>query len=290
MASSWFGAEFGATEPRRYGAAQAMFTVSHDQTKLTSSANGRTFHIGRFDTPSVGELRELLSSLPRVADTGSLTFENIRDNARSLHLDGANAGAVFQAASQFNCLEMVDPGVRPESGITQYAADHTQGPACAMACPAATVYRNYLYMAHPNDRPGQGGGPHGQIDTSRDIATLLTGVGRAPYWRMSNGYLMPAYRGAMKEIGLRLSTEAAPPGLCADGVDTSETVDPDPDPDLEPEPDPELVRLAASSRARRLSLPDGSLIQAVHNALRVGVHWDTEVARSRSNPSTYQST
>eukprot|EP01045_Picozoa_sp_COSAG04_P042458 COSAG04_NODE_13423_length_606_cov_210.532544_1_plen_48_part_10 len=48
---------------------------------------------------------------------------------------------MFQVASQFNCLEMVSPGDQPEAGITRYALDHTQGPVCAMACPAGTVYR-----------------------------------------------------------------------------------------------------------------------------------------------------
>lgn len=78
-----------------------------------------------------------------------------------------DTGSVFQVASQFNCLEMVGPGERPEDGITQYFLDKTQGPgssascihafyaasiadfahrktACAMACPAATLFRNYF--------------------------------------------------------------------------------------------------------------------------------------------------
>ena len=71
--------------------------------------------------------RALLDSLPRVPDAAQgIAFENISGDAKSLHLDGANAGAVFQAASQFNCLEMISPGERPEDGITRYAMDHTQ--------------------------------------------------------------------------------------------------------------------------------------------------------------------
>lgn len=42
------------------------------------------------------------------------TFFNIgKRNAAALHKDPANGGAVFQVASQFNCLEMVGPGVTP---------------------------------------------------------------------------------------------------------------------------------------------------------------------------------
>jgi hypothetical protein len=48
---------------------------------------------------------------------------------------------VFQVASQFNVLEMVSPDVGPEAGVTGYQHDRTQGPACAMSCPAATVFR-----------------------------------------------------------------------------------------------------------------------------------------------------
>ena len=41
---------------------------------------------------------------------------------------------------------MVGPGVIPEQGITAYASDKTQGPVCAMACPAGTLFRNYFAM------------------------------------------------------------------------------------------------------------------------------------------------
>ena len=44
-----------------------------------------------------------------------------------LILDPANAGAVFQAASQFNALEMTGPGVSPRRGIAIYINDPTQG-------------------------------------------------------------------------------------------------------------------------------------------------------------------
>merc|ERR1712217_614971 len=71
-------------------------------------------------------------------------LQNIVGEARKLRLDPANEGAVFQVASQFNCLEMPNPGVTPEKGVSNYFRDRTQGPSCALACPAATVYRNYF--------------------------------------------------------------------------------------------------------------------------------------------------
>ena len=32
----------------------------------------------------------------------------------------------------------------PEDGVTRYKDDPTQGPACAIAASAATMYRNYF--------------------------------------------------------------------------------------------------------------------------------------------------
>ena len=51
----WFENEFGAAEPRPFAACQALFTLSTDGQQLTSRANGQTFHVGPFETPSVGK-------------------------------------------------------------------------------------------------------------------------------------------------------------------------------------------------------------------------------------------
>ena len=59
-----------------------------------------------------------------------------------LHALPENEGALFQAASQFNCLEMGTPSAVPEDGVRIYATDNTQGPACALACACRT------YMLH----------------------------------------------------------------------------------------------------------------------------------------------
>ena len=64
-------------------------------------------------------------------------------DVRAMHQMPENAGAVFQVASQFNFLEMIGPNLTPEHGVTRYQYDRTQGPACAIAAGAATIYRNY---------------------------------------------------------------------------------------------------------------------------------------------------
>lgn len=51
---------------------------------------------------------EAAASLSVDAEDGhGLSFDHIIGDAKSLHRDPANAGAVFQVASQFNALEMV---------------------------------------------------------------------------------------------------------------------------------------------------------------------------------------
>ena len=72
------------------------------------------------------------------------TLREVVANVQTLHQDPNNRNAIFQVASQCNLLEMVGPSVTPESGVTGYYYDKTQGPACAISCGAGTVYRNYF--------------------------------------------------------------------------------------------------------------------------------------------------
>ena len=86
-------------------------------------------------------------------------------NVQAFHQQVENKGALFQVASQFNLLEMVSPGVTPEQGVGIYEYDGTQGPACAIACGAGTIYRNYFVPL--NDQVGQ------STDQQIDCLSLL---------------------------------------------------------------------------------------------------------------------
>ncbi|MEP3918991.1 hypothetical protein [Ascidiaceihabitans sp.] len=79
--------------------------------------------------------------------TGPLKVRDVVADVQALHTVPVHAGAVFQVASQFNMLEMVSPRVSPEQGVGTYEHDQTQGPACAIACGAGTVFRNYFVDA-----------------------------------------------------------------------------------------------------------------------------------------------
>ena len=65
-----------------------------------------------------------------------------------MHSNKLFKNATFQVASQFNLLEFITPSSIPENGVTYYYNDHTQGPACALACPAGTVFRNYFVLCN----------------------------------------------------------------------------------------------------------------------------------------------
>jgi hypothetical protein len=137
--STWFEALFGFAETS-YDETRARFVL--DGERLRSLGNGRSFAAGRFTTPSLRELREAARS-KRGAGRVRVSHEIIGD-VLELHALPENAGALFQVASQLNCLEFAGPEEVPENGITQYATDPTQGPACALAAAAATVVRSYF--------------------------------------------------------------------------------------------------------------------------------------------------
>ena len=134
----WFENLTGFRESS-YQATKANFELL--DRRLRSKGNGREFDIGHFETPSLAELR--VRGHDAANELASpIAVENQVGDVRRLHADPASDLSLFQVASQFNCLEMIGPDVTPERGVTRYATDHTQGPACAVAAGAATIYRN----------------------------------------------------------------------------------------------------------------------------------------------------
>ena len=148
---------------------------------LESSVNGASWRIGTFETPALEDLRRRPATVPE----GTLRSRNVTGEAGALHEEAENADALFQVASQFNMLEMVSPDVTPEAGVTRYAFDRTQGPACAIAAGAATVWRNYFVPV--GEETGQSSTC--QIDGLRDLHEALSPDGRR-LWQMRNGYAL----------------------------------------------------------------------------------------------------
>lgn len=179
---NWFERLTGFAEDG-YLSTQARLRA--EGNKLVSAANGKRYGIGELTLPTLAELRGRVD--PRRGRRTSVSA--VIGDARALHSDPQYAGALFQVASQFNVLEMPSERVTPEHGVTGYAYDHTQGPACAIAAGAATIYRNYLVPC------GEGVGQTAdrQLDALAGMGgalSELTGLAVRELWTMRNGYAL----------------------------------------------------------------------------------------------------
>lgn len=177
---------------------QVRSQIDLDECHMTSKVNGRAFVWGKLETPSLGEAR-LWIGRDNEQLSHRLRVQEVVADIRELHLDPSNAGALFQVASQFNLLEMVSPTVTPEQGVGIYQYDRTQGPVCAVAAGAGTIYRNYF--APVNGEIGQRVG--NQIDCLSDLGLAL-GNTKAQLWEMCNGYALATEEG-LKIIAGRLA-------------------------------------------------------------------------------------
>jgi hypothetical protein len=171
--------------------------------RLVSLVDGRSYGFGELTAPSLAELRDRAGLQARPPE-GRLKISIATGDAGALHRRAEFQGALFQVASQFNLLEMVGPQVTPEQGVSRYAADPTQGPACAMAAGAATIFRNYLAPVGASF----GQTATRQLDMLADVGEALAGAVGLPaasLWSMQNGYALCADAG-LEAIARHLST------------------------------------------------------------------------------------
>lgn len=191
----WFEKITGFAESS-YAETCAQLQVEGD--KLINVQTGRRYGMGYLEVISLATLRERVGPLPRSSVPARLGM--IRGDIRQLHLAPEQQGSLVQVASQFNLLEMVGPDVTPESGVSDYAYDHTQGPACAIAAGAGTIYRNYLVPL--NGDFGQT--CERQINTLVDLGSAL-GQDETPLWDWRNGYALCTPEG-LARISAHLDT------------------------------------------------------------------------------------
>jgi protein-tyrosine phosphatase len=102
-----------------------------------------SFSAGHFSTPSLEQLRARLNAREDVA-VGSVRL-SILHGAHPLSDIGtlqatAPEGTLFQAASQFNCLEAPSERIVP---VHAYTGDFTQGPRASVSAFPATLLRHY---------------------------------------------------------------------------------------------------------------------------------------------------
>jgi hypothetical protein len=172
-----------------------------DGDQFFSKDKQKHFAFGRLAIPTLDELRLKCSEIGDY--NGKIQVSELIADVQNLHCLPENANALFQAASQFNLLEMVGPHVTPEMGIDQYEFDKTQGPACAIACGAGTIYRNYFVEV--NGQIGQTA--TNQIDCLDLIGNELNNE-QLQLWNMQNGYALFEEKGllALNKILAEMTT------------------------------------------------------------------------------------
>jgi hypothetical protein len=185
---------------REISPSQVRENITINDDTLISLVNRKAFTCGRLETPSLGELRNRVICSRHTI--GRLSVREVVANVFDLHANESNADCLFQVASQFNLLEMVSPNVTPEHGVGIYENDFTQGPRCAIAAGAGTIYRNYFAIV--NGHAGQSA--RSQIDCLADIGAALGNSGQR-LWEMRNGYALASREGLI-EISKRLDASS----------------------------------------------------------------------------------
>ena len=194
---------------RETGYEETRAQLEVEGESLRSRVNGARYGIGQLELISLQALRERAKSSTN--PPGRIKTSVVTGDVRRMHRAPENAGALFQVASQFNLLEMASHHVTPEHGVTRYEADPTQGPACAIAAGAATIFRNYFAATEG----GVGQTATRQLDGLADLGAALSGGMGLPVgelWTMRNGYALATQTG-LEAIARHLTT------LTADQVD-----------------------------------------------------------------------
>jgi hypothetical protein len=87
-------------------------------------------------------------------------------------------GALFQVASQFNCLEAPGPSITP---VAHYTGDNTQGPRASVSAFPGTFLRHYFAPHATGER---------FVQTNRECINLLRDALPEHIGRVQSGYLM----------------------------------------------------------------------------------------------------
>jgi hypothetical protein len=124
--------------------------AKHFEFDSTNSAslvvNEYRWCAGRFETVSLGELKaRALQPKTAGAQARLWAFDGASPATDVATLQASTADALFQVASQFNCLESPGPYI---VNVENYFSDPTQGPRASLSAFPATLLRHY---SAPND-------------------------------------------------------------------------------------------------------------------------------------------
>jgi hypothetical protein len=227
--SGWFKNVFGFDENA------ANFATTHKDSfhvkknpkpteSILMTVKGTEIDIGVFRYRSVEELLKVASANPSARSVfgvdstrNNLKYYIMTSTSRAIHTNPSYHDSIFQVASQFNALEMVNSTTTPQEGITNYVHDKTQGPECAIMCPFGTLYRNYFCMPNastsqqPEDKSVNGNpqiGTDGKSSGNNQINTLTELMkvdGCFKELRFQNGYIFVNDKDQLESINTYLS-------------------------------------------------------------------------------------
>lgn len=167
-----------------------MENITISGNTLISRVNSRKFSFGKLEISTLAELKKQNLKISNYKER--IQVKEIVADVQKLHCQLENSNSLFQAASQFNLLEMVNPSITPDQGIDRYEFDRTQGPACAISCGAGTIYRNYFTAV--NGQIGQTA--NNQINCLDLIGNALNND-KLNLWTMQNGYALFNQKGLL---------------------------------------------------------------------------------------------
>lgn len=163
-----------------------------------------TFNCGNFEQLSIGDLQQLAQEKPRNQQAKAGTFSiiarrpNYADRSvvdvATLQAMPENRDAVFQVASNFNCLEAVDANQNIEEQLlTSYIYDMTQGPFASISAAPGTILRRYFLFydqAKTASMWGQSRQGQNRINLLSDVAEKIH-VTPAGYVQFNNNSVRP---------------------------------------------------------------------------------------------------
>lgn len=139
-----------------------------------------SYHAGKFETPTLGELRERVAAKAPAA-RGRVRLSLLLGDGPETDIGSLQAtapdGALFQAASQFNCLEAPGASI---TAVAHYTSDNTQGPRASVSAFPGTFLRHYFAPRATGERFTQ---------TDLDCINLLEDALPERIGRVQSGYL-----------------------------------------------------------------------------------------------------
>ena len=115
--------------------------------------------MGEFEILSLGELKEEFKKNKKNRNTNLLLHIKYRDgytninqfDTSALQFNCSHSNALFQVASNFNCLEIPRADYNPFNGyyITNKMSDNTQGPSAAGGCAFGSILRLIQHKEKP---------------------------------------------------------------------------------------------------------------------------------------------